>query len=111
MFQFNHEKFDFWEIYKSIIRFYPIGVRKDDSKLYLSYPGIKDLEKIVVDNFQGTSHFISTWENFTKEIEAEIQKEINGTTYGQAPSFSSYVLLDTTIVDNLTRTKEIHFFC
>ncbi|HEY5368846.1 MAG TPA: hypothetical protein VIJ75_07630 [Hanamia sp.] len=78
--------------------------------MYFSYPGLKELEDIVADNLHDENHFIERWDNFTKDIEKEIGKEIIGTTYSQAPSFSSYVLLDTTSVDNLTRTKELHFF-
>jgi len=78
--------------------------------MYFSYPGLKELEDIVVDNIHNDKHFIERWDNFTKDIEKEIGKEIIGTTYGQAPSFSSYVLLDTASIDNLTRTKELHFF-
>jgi hypothetical protein len=110
MLHFNSDKFDFWKIYDAIKRFYPIGVKRDDSKLYFSYPGLKELEDIVVDNIHDDSHVTERWENFTKDIENEIGKEIIGTTYGQAPSFSSYVLLDTVSLDNLTRTKELHFF-
>jgi hypothetical protein len=110
MLYFNSDKFDFWKIYDAIKRFYPIGVKRDESKMYFSYPGLKELEDIVVDNIHDDNHFIERWDNFTKDIEKEIGKEIIGTTYGQAPSFSSYVLLDTTSIDNLTRTKELHFF-
>ena len=78
--------------------------------MYFSYPGLKELEDIVVDNIHDDSHFVERWDNFTKDTEKEIGKKIIGTTYGQAPSFSSYVLLDTVSVDDLTRTKELHFF-
>jgi hypothetical protein len=110
MLLFNSEKFDFWKIYDAIKYFYPIGIKKDESKMYFSYPGLKELEDIVVDNIHDNKHFIERWDNFTKGIEKEIGKEIIGTTYGQAPSFSSYVLLDTVSVDDLTRRKELHFF-
>ena len=110
MLLFNSDKFDFWKIYDAIKRFYPIGVKRDESQMYFSYPGLKELEDIVVANIQDDNHFINRWDNFTKDIEKEICKEIIGTTYGQAPSFSSYVLLDTASLDNLTRTKELHFF-
>ena len=50
MLYFNSDKFDFWKIYDAIKRFYPIGVKKDESKMYLSYPGLKELEDIVIDN-------------------------------------------------------------
>lgn len=110
MLYFNSNKFDFWKIYDAIKHFYPIGVKKDESKMYFSYPGLKELESIVVDNIHVVNHFVDRWGNFTKGLEKEIGNEIIGTTYGQAPSFSSYVLLDKTSVDNLTRTKELHFF-
>lgn len=110
MLHFNSDKFDFWKIYDAIKRFYPIGVKKDESKMYFSYPGLKELEDIIVDNIHDDNHFIERWGSFTKDIEKEIDKEIIGTTYGQAPSFSSFLLLDTTSVDNLIRTKELHFF-
>jgi hypothetical protein len=110
MLYFNSDKFDFWKIYNAIKCFYPIGVKKNESKMYFSYPGLKELEDIVVDNIHDDNHFIERWANFTKDVEKEIGKEIIGTTYGQAPSFSSFVLLDTASVGNLTRTKELHFF-
>jgi len=110
MLHFNSDKFDFWKIYDAIKRFYPIGIKKDESKMYFSYPGLKELENIIVDNIHENKNFTERWESFTKEIENEIGKEIIGTTYGQTPSFSSYVLLATDSVDNLTRTKELHFF-
>ena len=107
---FNHEKFDFWKVYDAIKRFYPIGIKKEESKLYYSYPGLKDLEAIIIDNVHEEKHFKERWTNFTLELETEIGKQIIGTTYGQAPSFSSFVLLEKTCSDNQTRTKELHFF-
>jgi hypothetical protein len=109
MLYFNSDKFDFWKIYDSIKRFYPIGVKKDESKMYYSYPGLKELEEIIVDNIHNDDHFIERWDSFTKEISIEIGKEVIGTTYGQAPSFSSFVLIDKSSVDNLIRTKELLF--
>ena len=110
MFHFNSTKFNFWQIYDSIKRFYPIGVKKDDGNTYFSYPGLKELKDIVIDNIHNDNNFIERWHCFTKNIEKEIGKKIIETTNGQAPSFSSYVLLDTASLDNLTRTKELHFF-
>ena len=110
MLYFNYDKFDFWKIYDGIKRFYPIGVKKDESGFFYSYPGLKELESIVVDNIHDGKHFEERWSHFTKEIETTIGKEIIGTTYGRAPSFSSFALLEQSSLDNLTRTKELHFF-
>jgi hypothetical protein len=109
MFFFNQDKFDFWEIYESIKRYYPIGIKKDESKMFHSYPGMKDLEEIIVHKIHNEQQF-GEWENFKKEIGDSIQKPIIGTTYGQAPSFSSFIEIDSIAFDNFTRSKVLHFF-
>jgi len=110
MLYFNSNKFDFWKIYDAVKQFYPLGVNKDIIEFYLSYPGLKELEKIVVDTIHNGNNDAKLWSSLTEDIEKEIGKEIIGTTYGQAPSFSSYVLLDSVTTGNLTRTKELYFF-
>jgi hypothetical protein len=110
MLYFDFEKYDFWKIYDTIKHFYPIGIKKDDSNMYLSYPGIKDLERILVEKIHDQYSFTNEWEEFTKDIEHQTGKEVIGTTYGQAPCFSSFVLLDSTTTGNIIRTKQLHFF-
>ena len=109
MLHFNNDKFEYWEVYESIKRYYPIGVKRVKNGLYDSYPGIKELETLIADNVHDERHFQDRWELFTKELAAEIHKEIIGTTYPHAPSFSSFVLLDETSLNNLTRAKQIYF--
>lgn len=110
MLHFNSDKFDYWKIYDSIKRFYPIGIPKDESKLYYSYPGIKELDSIVVDKIHNDIYFQKHWANYDRQIENKLQKPVVGTTYAQAPSFSSFVQLETFSFDNFIRSKELHFF-
>lgn len=110
MLHFNYEKFEFWKVYDSIKQFYPIGVKKDSSRMFHSYPGLKELETIIIENIHNTKKFKSNWEHFTKELKRQVEKPIVGTTYGQAPCFSSYVVLEKAKLKELTRTKELHFF-
>lgn len=106
----NHsEKYDFGEISRTIEHFYPIGTSIEDIR-YFSYAGIKELEKLVFDNIHNKSHFKSRWTDFCKEIEGEIQMPIVGNTSGQSPCFSSFVLLETSSMNNLTRTSALHFY-
>jgi hypothetical protein len=65
MLNFNYDKFDFWKVYDSIKHFYPIGVKKDEGNLYYSYPGLKELEAIIIDNIHDDKHFEERWECFT----------------------------------------------
>ena len=109
MLQFNTAKYDFNEISTSILRFYPIGISPEDEG-YFSYPGIQELDKIVVDNISNESNYKSRWTDFTKEIGSEVQTPLIGTTYGQNPSFSALLQLETASLDNLFRTKELHFY-
>lgn len=110
MLYFNPDKFDFWKIYDCIKHFYPIGIKKDESEMYRSYPGMKELVNIIVDNIHDENIFNAQWVDFTKEIKTETGKEIADTTHAQIPSYSAFVLLEETSPGNLTRTKELHFF-
>ncbi len=110
MLYFNSDKFDFWKIYESIKKFYPIGIPKDESKMYYSYPGIKELNSIIVDKIHNDVNFKTYWSNYDRQIENKLQKPVIGTTYAQAPSFSSFVQLETFSFDNFIRSKEVHFF-
>ena len=110
MLYFDHEKFEFWKIYDSIRHYYPIGVERSDPRFFSSYEGQKDLEKLIVENLHNHQNYTSKWETFTNEVSIHLNKEIIGTTYGQAPSFSAFVLLDTIVVSNLVRSIELHFF-
>jgi hypothetical protein len=110
MLNFNFNGSDYLTIYEALKNYYPIGIKKLDPRMFNDYPGRKELEKVIVDNIHNPTHFKERWEDFTKEIATGIGKEIIGTTYGQQPCFSAYVLLETSTLDNLTRTKEIHFF-
>ncbi len=109
MFYFNYEKFNFWPVYNSIKKYYPVGIPRDDTGMYMNYPGLKELEKVIIDNIHDENNFIRRWEEFEKSVEYQTHKIVNGTTYGQTPCFSSYIELDRKSTDNLTRIKEIHF--
>ena len=110
MLQFDADKYDFWKIYESIKRYYPLGVNRESPEFFISYPGIKDLDKLIADNIHNNQNYHSRWGIFTSELSRILGKEITGTTYGQAPSFSAFVLLETIIQSDSVRTKELHFF-
>jgi hypothetical protein len=107
---FKFDKYDFFKIYESLKRYYPIGISNEAGEMYFSYSGFKELGNIIVENIHDEKNFYDRWKIFHQEIENEIGKEVKGTTYGQMPSFSSFILLETNTVENLTRTKELHFF-
>ena len=107
---FKFNKYDFFKIYESIKQYYPIGISNEAGDMFFSYSGFKELERILVENIHEEQNFFDRWKSFEQEIEQEIGKKVQGTTFGQIPSFSSFILLESFTVDNLTRTKELHFF-
>jgi len=103
-------EYDFWEIYEVIKKYYPIGINRSEGLgIYVEYPGIKELEKIIIDNTHDIKILNQRWTNFTKNIGKELNLEIIGTTYGRAPSFSSSVILEKDQIGNCIHSKELHF--
>jgi hypothetical protein len=107
---FNSEKFDFWKIYERIIKFYPLGITRDNTKFYETFPGRKEMIELLVENIHNNRNFHKRWVTFDKEIKKQTLKKIIGTTYGQTPCFSSYVELEKKTKNGFKHFKEIHYF-
>jgi|3_EtaG_2_1085321.scaffolds.fasta_scaffold23077_2 hypothetical protein len=110
-FSFNSHRFNLWEIYESIKNYYPIGVPRGENGrgIFFEYAGVKKLEKLVMDNVHDEKNFNSRWTSYMHELEKKLNKEIIGTTYGQAPSFSSSVIVERNVMGNCSHLKELHF--
>ncbi len=108
LFSFNPNTHNLWEIYEAIHNYYPIGLSRD-SAVYMEYKGIKELEKLVVENIHDKENYLQRWDSFTTQIGAELDKEVVGTTFGQAPSFSSSIILKKDTIQSCTHSKELHF--
>lgn len=109
-FSFNSKTHDFWEVYESIVKFYPIGLRRHQGKgIYFEYPRLKELERIIVENIHDEDNFKKRWVNFHDSIGKELEMEIRGTTYGQAPSFSSELIIKDKMIENCKHEKKLHF--
>ncbi|HEX8607495.1 MAG TPA: hypothetical protein VF679_02515, partial [Pedobacter sp.] len=85
IFNFNAQTHNFWPIYNAIVKFYPIGLRRDEQSIFFEYPGVKDLEKIVVDVIHRENEFYQSWLAFEKDVASTTNKECQGTTMGQQP--------------------------
>lgn len=103
------EKFDFWSVYKSILEYYPIGIDNEYPGPFFEYDGIKKLEDIVVRKVHDDQNFQDEWSNYWEAVSKEIGLPIVGTTYGQAPSFSSFILLKEDKGPHCDYFEELHF--
>lgn len=110
-FSFNTKTLDFWPIYEAIKKYYPIGIQKGEEGrgIYHKYHGIELLEKIVVENIHNRENYERTWKSFEKHLGKKLNKEMEGTTMGQAPSLSSSIIMTNTTDGNCTYSKKIHF--
>ncbi len=108
-FSFNYLDYDLWEVYETIKKYYPIGLEKVENEPYYEYPGIKELEKLVVENLHNEGNYQDRFVKFCDKLELESEKEIEGTTYGQAPSFSAALQISKVQTGNCVYTKELYF--
>ncbi|MCB0372223.1 MAG: hypothetical protein KDD31_04335 [Muricauda sp.] len=109
-FSFNSEEYDFWPLYNSIKKYYTIGIKKNqDMDIYRQYPGILELEKVLLENIGNKKTYQRNWTSFIRRIGSEIGKEVTGTTFGLVPSYSAFLILDLEKEGNRCNYKELHF--
>ena len=105
-FIFNTNQFDFWPIYESIKRYYPIGINRSHEGMYSDYLGHKKLEKLLIENIH------ENYGEFKQKLNAW-EKALNnrfvGTTYGQEPSFSAYMELEKNSYKDWILEKRLYF--
>ncbi|MBS1744619.1 MAG: hypothetical protein JST21_00470 [Bacteroidetes bacterium] len=111
MFYFNEKKYNFWDIYSCISKYYPIGISYDSiESFYNSYPGVLQQKKIIEENIYNQENFRYKWLNFYENIGKELGQNIRGTTTGITSCFSALWELERLTTNDLVRTKELHFF-
>jgi hypothetical protein len=104
---FNAHTHDLWPIYNAIVKFYPIGLRRDEQSIFFEYPGIKDLGKIVVDVIHKEDEFYQSWLAFERDIASTFNRECQGTTMGQQPALSADLILEKTETENFINIKKL----
>jgi hypothetical protein len=109
MFSFNPNKYNFWPIYETIKKYYPLGIIKENKNFYYSYEGLIEFNTIINDNLADQNNFRTRWKSFDDIIEKKIKIRPIGTG-GFAPSFSSLVEFEILKFDKLTRVKRIHYW-
>ncbi|KAB5490757.1 hypothetical protein [Flagellimonas hadalis] len=109
-FSFNYDEYDFWPLYHSILRYYPIGIKKhQEFDIYRQYLGIQELEKLLNEKIVDKKTYEKNWGAFLKRVSAELGKSTQGTTFGFVPSYSGYLTLDSNGTGNRWNYKELHF--
>ena len=108
-FTFRADRYNFWSIYEALKTYYPIGIEKRVGGIYFEYPGITELERMVVDNIHAKGNYQSKWKQRIDDWSNELEQKIIGTTCGQEPSFSAYIELFHDEANDRIFEKRLHF--
>lgn len=99
---------DFWPIYDAIKKYYPIGLKRREYSIFFDYPGLKDLGDIVADAIHGEDNEqFKAWQAFENEIASKFNVIADGTTMGQAPSYSTEFIMEDEQTSELRRVKKM----
>ncbi|MCC5612937.1 hypothetical protein LC612_41185 [Nostoc sp. CHAB 5834] len=111
MFYHNFKKYDFWPIYNSIKKYYPIGVSRQEPYLdfFQDYPGWKQLQALIEDKIFNPVNYENHWVSFEKKIQTLLNKPVIGTTFASAPSFSAFIELERSQAEDRVSVKELYF--
>ncbi|MES2826913.1 MAG: hypothetical protein V4687_02105 [Bacteroidota bacterium] len=105
---FNTGVHNFWPIYDAIKKYYPIGLKRTEYAIFFDYPGLKELGDIVADAIHGEENKkFKEWQVFENEIASKFNVVVNGTTMGQAPSYSTEFILEDEQTATFRRVKKI----
>lgn len=106
----NTDKYSYLQIYESIAKYYPIGIPCEHNPAYNDYSGSKERLKLLEENILIETNFSTGWVRIESEMQTAIGHNIIGTTYGNYPSYSSYIEIEKNDLGDLIRYKEIYFF-
>jgi hypothetical protein len=110
MFYFNEQKYDFWEIYRCILQYYPVGIFRESQSFINSFVGMEEQKKVITDNICDEGVFKDRYMLFLKEMGDEMEKNVIGETSVNYPCYSGRVELERSSIGDLTRVKELLFF-
>lgn len=110
MLYFNSAVHDFWPVYNSIHRFYPVGIGHEIEAMYNSFPGTSERQKIIADNIYNDVNYKRNWLDFLEAIANYTGKKVTDNTGGITSCYSAYLQLYHTVSGDRTRTKGLHFF-
>ncbi|MEM0941846.1 MAG: hypothetical protein AAF600_04700 [Bacteroidota bacterium] len=91
-------------------KYYPLGINRTvESGLYFKYDGIKKLDKLITENIHKELNSSEKWRQKTTRWEDELRCKLISTTYGQEPSFSSYLEIEKDNFRDWIFEKRLHF--
>ena len=107
-FSFNYEEYDFWPVYETIKKYYPLGLKASDDQLNQYYPGLIALRELIYENIVVQKTYRARWVKFNHLLKEQIRKPVHDTHHAAAPCYSGLVLLKRQKEPDLLE-QELHF--
>jgi hypothetical protein len=106
----GYEKHDFSPIQETLIKYYPIENPQYNEENIEDFKGFKDVCEIIQDNFINTRNYKKRWTHFRTFLEQELKKTVIESMTINHPCYAGIITLQEETYNNLTYTKELHFF-
>ncbi|MBO9701003.1 MAG: hypothetical protein J7604_12390 [Sporocytophaga sp.] len=109
-FNWGYIKHDFSSIHETLGKYFPIeNPDQFNGKDIRDFVGVKRVEEILNENFF-TINYRERWGKFRKFLKEELKEPFHNSTIAFYPCYSGIVILKEEKNNNLTYTKELHFF-
>jgi hypothetical protein len=109
-FSFDFKQYDFWPIYETIKKYYPVGIvwQEDDSEesFYQQYPGQKAKDQLIEDNIHLRKNYQQRWGKVLKLLQKQVDQSVEDTSH---PCYSGVIQLEKQETTRFILTKELHF--
>lgn len=110
-FSFNPEQYDFWSVYETMKKYYPLGIKDPGGIdcLFDQYPGQEAMREIIGENLVEQKNYRERWTKFKNTLKGNLKKPVQSTSILFAPCFSGLVLLKHKKDTEAIHRKELHF--
>jgi hypothetical protein len=109
-FWFNEETYDFWPIYETIKKFYPLaGDHGDEDDYRDESPETLLRGNTIYESVYSRSHYSAKWKEFKKYLQKEVSKKIETSHFLSFPCFEGRLVLEQKACKDVKWTKELHF--
>lgn len=107
----GYKKHDFSSIEETLIKYFPVANPHDFNEENIKdFKGFQDIGEILNINFGTNKNYREKWGKFKKHLKKELRRPVLESMVAFYPCYSGFVTLKKEKNNNLTYSKELHFF-
>ncbi|MCB2408694.1 hypothetical protein [Hymenobacter lucidus] len=111
-FKFDAAKYDFWPLYETVKKYYPIGIVDEELRqdtLFNVYPGTQQIAQVIHDNISVAKNYKARWKPLQAALKQQLQKPVLDENFLSEPSYKGIVILKKETRKHCTVLQELHF--